>query len=375
MKSHKLRRLLLVAGARPNFMKIAPIIRRLKAQGAGHKGKDLEWKIVHTGQHYDYEMSNVFFEELDIPEPDYFLGAGSGSHAEQTAKVMVEFEKVCLSERPDVVVVVGDVNSTLACSVTARKVNIKVAHVEAGLRSFDMTMPEEINRIVTDSVSDFLFVTEKSGVENLKQEGRKDDDIFYVGNVMIDTLIRLLPKAEIKGLGNLGIEGLKDNYAVATLHRPSNVDSRGTLSGIVEALLRISEDMPVIFPVHPRTRKKIEDFGLLGSIESSNIEFLSPMPYVSFLKLWKDASLVLTDSGGLQEETTVLGVPCFTIRENTERPVTIEEGTNILVGAGKEGILSAYDEFRRNGGKKGQVPELWDGKAAERIVEILRRLG
>ena len=393
--------MILVAGARPNFMKIAPIVRALRMhrdQRSEIRGPSdpqitqiaqIEYKIVHTGQHYDYEMSQTFFEELEIPEPDYFLESGSGSHAEQTAKVMVVFEKVCEEENPDVVVVVGDVNSTLACSVTAKKLNIKVAHVEAGLRSRDMTMPEEINRIVTDSISDYLFVTEKSGLENLKLEGRKDDDIFFVGNVMIDTLIRLLPKAEIKGLEpqlnrkekgiqrgkNLGIEGLKDNYAVVTLHRPSNVDKEATLRGILEALVQISEDMPVFFPVHPRTRKKLEEFDLFRLVKHSNIKLLHPMPYVSFLKLWKDSALVLTDSGGLQEETTVLGVPCFTIRENTERPITIEEGTNILVGTRKEGILSAYEEFRKNGGKKGRVPELWDGNAAERIVEILRRLG
>ncbi len=388
-------------------MKVAPLVHQLRK-----RDEDVIWKLVHTGQHYDYEMSKVFFEELEIPEPDYFLGAGSGTHAEQTAHIMVEFEKVCRAEMPDVVVVVGDVNSTLACSVTAKKLNIKVAHVEAGLRSRDMTMPEEINRIVTDSISDYLFVTEKSGIENLKLEGRREQDIYFVGNVMIDTLVRLLPKAEIKELGDLGpsetcpprlpaggqasgrrvekqkrfhpstivptygaggvkIGELDGEYAVVTLHRPSNVDDRKTLGGILDALARISEDMPVIFPVHPRTRKNIEEFDQLKLINDSNIELLPPMPYVDFLKLWKYASLVLTDSGGLQEETTALGIPCFTIRENTERPVTIEEGTNTLVGTSKAGILAAYEEFKNGGGKSGRVPELWDGKAAQRIVTTL----
>jgi UDP-N-acetylglucosamine 2-epimerase (non-hydrolysing) len=347
-------KLILVAGARPNFMKIAPIVRALRMHRdqrsdvrdqmseVGEQISQIEYKIVHTGQHYDYEMSQAFFDELEIPKPDYFLEAGSGSHAEQTAKIMLNFEKVCETERPDLVMVVGDVNSTLACSIVAKKMGIEVAHVEAGLRSFDLSMPEEINRIVTDSISDYLFVTEKSGVQNLRLEGKEKDKVFYVGNVMIDTLYYQLEILESKAESSkLKAQRQNHSYAVVTLHRPSNVDSRGTLAGIVEALLRISEDMPVIFPVHPRTRKKIEDFGLLESIEVSNIEFLSPISYMSFLNLWKDASLVLTDSGGLQEETTALGVPCFTIRENTERPVTIEEGTNTLVGAGKEGILSA----------------------------------
>ena len=368
------KKIILVAGARPNFMKLAPIVwelRKKRDEQSDSQISQIEYKIVHTEQHYDYEMSRVFFEELDIPEPDYSLGAGSGSHSEQTAKIMVEFDRVCTKEKPEVVVVVGDVNSTLACSVTAKKLGIKVAHVEAGLRSRDMSMPEEINRIVTDSIADYLFVTEKSGIENLKKEGRDEQSIFFVGNTMIDTLVRLLPKAEIKELGNLGIRELDGEYAVMTLHRPSNVDDRNTLGQILDALARISKDMPVIFPVHPRTRKNIEEFDQLKLINDSNIELLPPMPYVDFLKLLKGASLVLTDSGGLQEETTALNVPCFTIRENTERPVTIEEGTNTLVGTSKAGILAAYEEFKNGGGKSGRVPELWDGKAAQRIVTTL----
>jgi UDP-N-acetylglucosamine 2-epimerase (non-hydrolysing) len=359
---------LLVGGARPNFMKVAPIVREFR-----NNTEEIIWKIVHTGQHYDYEMSEVFFKELDIPAPDYFLGAGSGSHAEQTAKIIVEFEKVCLEEKPDVVLVVGDVNSTLACSVTAKKLNVKVAHVEAGLRSRDMTMPEEINRIVTDAVSDYLFVTEKSGIRNLKGEGRSDSDIFFVGNVMIDTLYYQLSKLQNSiSVGNTNSENKNiGSYAVVTLHRPSNVDERETLTGIIEALIQISRDMNVILPTHPRTRKNIEEFGLLEFINGSEIKLLPPMPYMGFIGLVKDASLVLTDSGGLQEETTVLGIPCFTLRENTERPVTIEQGTNILVGTSKSEIISTYDVFKRGGPKKGRIPELWDGKAAERIVSIL----
>ncbi len=382
-------KIIIVAGARPNFMKIAPIMRALlarndellifnsklvKKEAADVSNLKLDWKIIHTGQHYDYEMSQSFFEELEIPKPDYFLNVGSGSHAEQTARVMMEFEKVCIAEKPDVVVVVGDVNSTLACSITAKKMNIKVAHVEAGLRSGDMTMPEEINRIVTDSISDYLFVTEKSGLENLEREGR-GNNAFLVGNVMIDTLFFQLDKLEKSSRSKVEEVGREknraDEYAVVTLHRPSNVDDKGTLCGIMEALMRISEDMPVKFPVHPRTMKTIEAFGLMESINASGIEILPPLPYMAFLRLWKDASLVLTDSGGLQEETTALGIPCFTIRENTERPVTIDEGTNILVGTTKQGILSAYEAFRNGDSKKGRVPELWDGKAAERIVETI----
>jgi UDP-N-acetylglucosamine 2-epimerase (non-hydrolysing) len=362
-------KLLLVAGARPNFMKISPIVHQLRKND-----DDVIWKLVHTGQHYDYEMSKVFFEEFEIPEPDYFLGAGSGTHAEQTAHIMVEFEKVCFRENPDVIVVVGDVNSTLACSVTAKKLNIKVAHVEAGLRSLDMTMPEEINRIVTDAIADYLFVTEKSGVDNLKREGRKEQDIYFVGNVMIDTLYYQLSKLmDSKKSGKQEIDATKNNkpFAVVTLHRPSNVDDRNNLGGILNALARISEDMPVIFPVHPRARKSIEEFGHLKLINDSNIELLPPMSYVDFMKLWKDASLVLTDSGGLQEETTALGIPCFTIRANTERPVTIEEGTNTLVGTTGDSILSAYEKFKSKGPKKGRVPQYWDGKAAQRILGLL----
>jgi len=349
-------------------MKVAPLVHQFKKRTG-----DIIWKLVHTGQHYDYEMSKAFFDDLEIPEPDFYLSAGSGSHAEQTARIMVEFEKVCLQEKPHIVVVVGDVNSTLACSITAKKLGIKVGHVEAGLRSRDMTMPEEINRIVTDAIANFLFVTEKSGLDNLRREGKNEEDIFWVGNVMIDTLYYQLNKLKVDtGKDNpKTLVSKHDTFAVLTLHRPSNVDEKSTLLGILEAIARISEDMPVYFPAHPRTRKQIDKFGLQELIDVSNIELRSPMPYRDFLKLWKDASLVLTDSGGLQEETTALGIPCFTIRENTERPVTINEGTNILVGTTKTGILSAYEEFKTKGPKMGKAPDLWDGKAAKRIVDIL----
>lgn len=358
--------MIIVAGARPNFMKIAPLIHELEICGDFP-----DWKLVHTGQHYDYEMSRVFFEELGIPEPHYYLNAGSGSHAEQTARIMVEFEKVCLMEKPDVTIVVGDVNSTLACSVTAKKLYARVAHVEAGLRSGDMSMPEEINRIVTDAIADYLFVTEKSGVSNLLKEGRSEDDIHLVGNVMIDTLYYQLEKLRPgQDPDPVSIEG---PYAVVTLHRPSNVDSADVLEGIVEALISISRDMPVIFPAHPRTKKNIEEFGLAPLVENSDIRLMPPLPYMSFLSLWMRAALVLTDSGGLQEETTALGVPCFTIRKNTERPVTIEEGTNTLVGTSREGILSEYERYRKDGGKIGRVPGLWDGRAAHRILEVIRQ--
>ncbi len=353
----------LIAGARPNFMKIAPLVHELR-----RGSPEQDWQIIHTGQHYDFIMSKVFFEDFDLPEPDYFLNAGSGTHAEQTARVMIEFEKVCLQQRPDLVVVVGDVNSTLACSVTAKKLQIRVAHVEAGLRSGDMAMPEEINRIVTDSLSDYLFVSERSGLVNLRKEGKDKRHIHFVGNIMIDTLhycIRKLNGAARKEQTRIG------PYAVVTLHRPSNVDSRERLADILAALAEISKDMEVFFPIHPRTEKNLKTHGLQHVLETSRIRLMPPLSYLEFLALWKDASLVLTDSGGLQEETTALGIPCFTIRENTERPITIEEGTNVLVGTTSEGIMKEYVRFRSGNAKQGRIPELWDGNTAGRIMEIL----
>ncbi|MFC1839880.1 non-hydrolyzing UDP-N-acetylglucosamine 2-epimerase [Thermodesulfobacteriota bacterium] len=358
-------KILLIAGARPNFMKIAPIGRVLRG-----RSEEIEYKIVHTGQHYDYEMSQAFFDDLEIPKPDFFLDAGSGSHAVQTARIMVGFEKVCIDEQPDIVVVVGDVNSTLACSVVAKKLKVKVAHVEAGLRSFDLDMPEEINRMVTDVLSDYFFVTEESGKENLLKEGKSEGKIHLVGHVMIDNLLyqrdRLL-KEDTSSFSTYNLKNNLEKYAFLTLHRPSNVDDIEIFEGIAEALNEISKDSPIIFPVHPRTKKMMEEFDIKLS---ENIHLLAPLGFREALFIWKDAAVVLTDSGGLQEETTALGVPCLTIRENTERPITIVMGSNTLVGNKKENILKHFHDVMENG-KEGRVPPLWDGKAAERIVEIL----
>lgn len=355
----------LIAGARPNFMKIAPILRAAKGRD------ELACKIVHTGQHYDRAMSDVFFEELGIPEPDHHLGCGGGSHAEQTAKIMVAYEKLCQEERPDVVLVVGDVNSTLACAIVAKKLHIKVAHVEAGLRSGDRSMPEEINRLVTDAISDLFFVTEPAGIEHLLHEGQPDERIHHVGHVMVDNVIYQRDKLEREPLvtgESLAVKALHDRYGVVTLHRPSNVDDPDVFRSLAGALRRISERLPLVFPLHPRTRANMEKFGInLGS----SVTLLAPMGYMDFLNLWKDAAVVLTDSGGLQEETTALGVPCLTLRENTERPITIEEGTNVLVGTDPAAIEAAAAVILDGGGKTGRRPALWDGKAAERIVEIL----
>jgi UDP-N-acetylglucosamine 2-epimerase (non-hydrolysing) len=350
----------IVGGARPNFMKIAPLVWQLTKKRAA-------FRLIHTGQHYDYEMSRVFFDELDIPEPDYFLKVGSGTHSEQTARIMVEFEKTCAAERPEIVVVVGDVNSTLACSVCAKKLDIPVAHVEAGLRSGDMTMPEEINRIVTDSISDYLFVTEQSGIYNLRRAGRNESQIFFVGNVMIDTLYYGLKKLRQKPTPR----PTEDPFGVVTLHRPSNVDNKKTLSEILLALTEISDSADIYFPMHPRTAKNIRDFRLKSLLKNSRVKILAPLSYLEFLSLWKDADFVMTDSGGLQEETTSLGVACFTIRENTERPVTVEEGTNVLVGTERAAIVGEFRKFREGHRKRGRVPEFWDGKTAERIVDLL----
>jgi UDP-N-acetylglucosamine 2-epimerase (non-hydrolysing) len=361
-------KLILIAGARPNFMKIAPIIRAIHSQKSG---RELKYKLVHTGQHYDYNMSEEFFEDLEIPRPDYFLNAGGGSHSDQTAKIMVAFEMICLEEKPDVVLVVGDVNSTLACSIVAKKLQVKVAHVEAGLRSFDLTMPEEINRMVTDAITDYFFTTEKHGNENLLKEGKPEESIHYVGHVMIDNLLYQHAKvlqADHSSFKNHDLKHSLGDYIFITLHRPSNVDDKNKLIEITDALNQVAEETPIIFPVHPRTKKMLETFGLKLS---SNIAQLEPLGYQDALYLWKDAMCVFTDSGGLQEETTGLGVPCFTIRDNTERPVTVDEGTNTLIGTSGAGILGAYQRLKNGNVKKGAVPELWDGKAAERIVDIL----
>lgn len=361
----------LVAGARPNFMKIAPIVRALQAQDK------LTFKIIHTGQHYDREMNDVFFEELGIPQPDVFMAAGGGSHAQQTAKIMVGFEELCVAERPAAVLVVGDVNSTLACSIVAKKLNIPVAHVEAGLRSGDMSMPEEINRLVTDSISDWFFATEPAAVEHLRREGKPESSVHYVGHVMVDNVLYQadkLTRADTSGFETAAFKArAQENggrYGVVTMHRPSNVDEPETFARIAGALKDIAGELPLIFPVHPRTRANIEKFGIdLGP----NVTLAGPQAYMAFLNLWKDAAVVLTDSGGLQEETTALGVPCVTIRENTERPVTVEEGSNVLAGTDPQKIVQEARKVLRGEGKQGRRPQLWDGKAAERIVAILAR--
>jgi UDP-N-acetylglucosamine 2-epimerase (non-hydrolysing) len=361
----------LVAGARPNFMKIAPIVRALQAQQA------LSFKIIHTGQHYDRDMNDVFFEELGIPQPDLFMAAGGGSHAQQTAKIMIGFEELCTAERPAAVLVVGDVNSTLACSIVAKKLSIPVAHVEAGLRSGDMSMPEEINRLVTDSISDWFFVTEPSAVEHLRREGKRDTAIHYVGHVMVDNVLYQadkLTRADTSDFDTAAYKAARGEnggrYGVVTLHRPSNVDDADNFARIAGALKDIAAELPLIFPVHPRTRANLEKFGIdLGP----NVTLAGPQAYMAFLNLWKDAAVVLTDSGGLQEETTALGVPCVTIRENTERPVTVDEGSNVLAGTDPIKITAEARKVLRGEGKQGKRPHLWDGKAAERIVAILAR--
>jgi UDP-N-acetylglucosamine 2-epimerase (non-hydrolysing) len=355
-----------VVGARPNFMKIAPVMKAIARAGYA------EQRLVHTGQHYDVSMSDVFFSDLGMPVPDIHLGVGSGSHAEQTAKVMVGFEKVCLEERPDLVVVAGDVNSTMACAIDCAKLRIPCAHVEAGLRSFDMEMPEEVNRIITDRLCDILLTPSADGDENLRREGTPDHRIFLVGNVMIDTLREHLPLARATGsVQKLGLE--PDRFAVLTLHRPSNVDRAPVLGGILSAIDEIQRELPVVFPVHPRTRKRFEEFGLTAKIASMNgLHLCEPLGYLEFLGLTSSAKMVLTDSGGLQEETTVLGIPCLTLRENTERPVTISEGTNVLVGADPRRILSEAHAVLGGRGKGGRVPSLWDGKASERVADVIR---
>ena len=358
-------KIFLIAGARPNFMKIAPIARALD------KNSEIKYKIVHTGQHYDRNMSDIFFEELGIRQPDYNLGAGGGTHARQTAKIMVEFEKICESYRPDMIIVVGDVNSTLACSIVAKKMQIEVAHVEAGLRSFDLAMPEEINRMVTDSISDLFFITEEQGMTNLIKEGKNPDRLHFVGHVMIDNLfyqLEKLKKMDTSGFSTDKFKQMNSIYGVVTLHRPSNVDNKKTLKRIIKTLTRISETAPLIFPIHPRTRKNMESFHIKPG---NNIKLTEPLSYMEFLNLWKNAKLVLTDSGGLQEETTALGIPCLTIRKNTERPITVIQGTNELMGTSDKKILQAFDKIIADEWKNGHCPEFWDGHAADRIMRII----
>ena len=346
-------------------MKIAPILREMR-----RRADVFDAKLVHTGQHYDEAMSGSFFQDLGIPEPDHYLEVGSASHAVQTAKIMVEFEKVVFDEKPDWVLVVGDVNSTIACALVCSKLGIKVAHVEAGLRSFDREMPEEINRVLTDAISDLLLTTSEDADANLKREGVVPGKVKFVGNVMIDSLFHSLEQA--KGSPIVSDLGLAEKgFAVLTMHRPSNVDDKSKLEGLLKAVSAISEKIPVVFPVHPRTKSNIEKFGF-GSYASDRFRFIDPLGYIDFLRLYSSSALVLTDSGGLQEETTALGIPCVTLRENTERPVTVELGTNIVAGTDPEKIKSLASAILDDPSKvAGRIPPLWDGKAAERVCDAL----
>jgi UDP-N-acetylglucosamine 2-epimerase (non-hydrolysing) len=354
-----------IAGARPNFMKVAPLIKEMK------KHPVIRPLLVHTGQHYDDSMSQSFFECLQLPRPDINLGVGSASHAVQTARIMIAFEQVLLQEEPDLVVVVGDVNSTIGCALPAIKSHIPVAHVEAGLRSFDRNMPEEINRILTDAISEYLFVTEPSGENNLLNEGIPKERIYFVGNVMIDTLLANKMKAD-QSLVLHTFDLSPRSYAVLTLHRPSNVDNSETFSHILTALAEIQKSLPIIFPVHPRTKRRLDEFGFTTRVASMpNFRLVEPLGYLDFLKLVSESKFVLTDSGGIQEETTILKIPCITLRENTERPITVQQGTNVVVGTSPERIIE--ESFNILNGKifSSKTPDLWDGKAAERIITIL----
>ncbi|MBC7574517.1 MAG: UDP-N-acetylglucosamine 2-epimerase (non-hydrolyzing) [Herminiimonas sp.] len=361
-------RILCVVGARPNFMKMAPIMAAMSALEP-----KIEVKLVHTGQHYDVAMNHQYFEALGIPSPDINLEVGSSSHAVQTADVMRRFEPALDEVKPTAVLVVGDVNSTIACALVATKKGIPVIHVEAGLRSFDRAMPEEINRVLTDQISNLLFTTEESGRDNLLREGIADHRIHFVGNVMIDTLRHNLARAVpistiVADAGRQDFLALDKGYAILTLHRPSNVDDPKILRSLLETAATISKRTPLIFPLHPRTRATIERFGLAHLLATDQILLLPPMGYLEMLGLMKDARVVLTDSGGIQEETTALGVPCITLRNNTERPITVDEGTNTVAGQDPARILAIYDEVMQGHGKAGRIPRFWDGKAAERIA-------
>ena len=361
-------KVLSIVGARPNFMKIDPILRAFDR----HPGR-FQSTLLHSGQHYDDAMSKVFFQELGIRQPDVYLGVGSGSHAEQTAAVMVGIEKLLIRDPHDLVLTVGDVNSTMAAAIAAAKLQIKVAHVEAGLRSGDRSMPEEINRLLTDSISDLLFTPSRDGDENLLREGVAKEKIHFVGNVMIDTLLRCRDLAERSTVfADLAVK--KKAYALVTLHRPSNVDHRPSLEKLLSALRRIQDRVDVLFPIHPRTAKRIAEHGFQPAIDAmKRLRLVPPLGYVDFLALQANAAMVLTDSGGIQEETTVLGVPCLTLRENTERPITITEGTNRLVGSDPEKIVAEAMNILDHPPHSGRVPEGWDGKAADRIAAVLAR--
>ncbi len=359
-----MKKLLSVVGARPNFIKIAPVDKALRKHS-----KVVSHKICHTGQHFDDCMSKVFFDELKMPRPDFYLGVGGGSHASQTARIMLELEKVYELERPDMVIVPGDVNSTMAAALVASKMGIPIAHVEAGLRSFDKTMPEEINRIITDVVSDLLFVTEHSGTKNLRDEGVDSDKIFFVGNTMIDTLedhYELIEESSVAA--DMGLT--QGQYILATFHRPTNVDDKQGLSDLIDTLKRLAGDRKLIFPVHPRTMKNIKEFGLDSDLPAGLV-LTPPKGYIEFLSLMRYAELVVTDSGGIQEETTYMGVQCITVRKNTERPVTIDVGTNHLVGTDLEKVEKTALDILGGTTKPGRIPEMWDGKAAKRIAAII----
>jgi len=359
-------KVILVVGARPNFMKVGPVYFALKDNSL------FTPYLVHTGQHYDVNLSKVFFDHLGFPKPDRYLGVGSGTHGVQTAKIMIQFEKVLFEEKPDAVLVAGDVNSTIACALDAVKMHIPVAHLEAGLRSFDRKMPEEINRILTDSISQILLTPSPNGNENLMNEGISPEKIYFVGNAMIDSLKKHEKEAENSNIINkLNLE--KDGFGLITLHRPSNVDKVENFKKIIKAFSHIQKSLPLIFPIHPRTVKMIKKFSLQDEFDKmKNFQFVEPLGYFDFLKLEKYAKVVLTDSGGIQEETTVLNVPCLTIRDNTERPITITQGTNKLVGTDTEKIIAETDKILRGNNKKGQIPDKWDGNTAQRVVKVFK---
>jgi len=369
LSKSKEKKVLCIVGARPNFMKIAPVIRALN-----NSQHSFNVRLLHTGQHYDAAMKQSFFDQLHIPEPDVDLGVGSGSHAVQTAEIMKRFEPVMDELKPDTILVVGDVNSTIACALVAVKKGVPVIHVEAGLRSGDRSMPEEINRVLTDQISDLLLTTERSAEANLLREGISTDKVHFVGNVMIDTLRYNLSNAVSAEETISSCQGTVDTssgYGLLTLHRPANVDDPVVLERLLRTLVDLAEHLPLLFPVHPRTTQCIESAGLNQLVADSQLYLIPPQAYLNMLGLMKDARLVLTDSGGIQEETTALGVPCITLRENTERPITVAEGSNTIVGSSPEKIKSCFDDIMQTGGKAGCTPEYWDGKAAERIAEVI----
>ena len=354
----------IIAGARPNFMKIAPIIEAITAEKK--KGKNIDYRLIHTGQHYDKNMSGSFFEELGIPEPDVNLECGGGTQAEQAANIMIEFEKDLMNNPADLVLVVGDVTSTMACSIVAKKQLVKVAHVEAGIRSFDLTMPEEINRMVTDSITDYFFTTSENANENLRKAGIEDERIFFVGNTMIDTLLKNLSQLKQPGVWNdIGLQ--PQQYFVITLHRPANVDEEGKLKSLMDEIINNVNGLPIIFPVHPRTAKILSGLG----IGAPNLHMIEPLGYLEFNYLVQHAKAVITDSGGITEETTLMHIPCLTLRDNTERPETINIGTNELIGTNPKAIQPALQKLFAGEWKKGGIPPKWDGKTAERIAEQL----